>query len=202
MTPDEERPDLIALIDLSPTDATRVCDAMANVGLEAVPHRLGSDYTDVGIGRAAVRIYVPRAQVRDARAVVEGVLPEYRTGMQDDAGSAEAPDEDRAFADIVAGLRADGFQERDMPRPPVPDPAAEDRYVPPEPPPLPRISVAAIAAWGAMVVGIVLIGVALTQGGVGIELLAGAALFIGGFAGLIARARDGRSESDDDGAVV
>ena len=63
--PDELRPDLVPLIDLSPEDADAVCDAMANVGLEAVPYRLdpgASEARDREGAGAAVRAAQPGAR--------------------------------------------------------------------------------------------------------------------------------------------
>ncbi len=201
--PDEERPELVALIDLHPTDAATVQDAMANVGLEAVPYRLGVESEESSVGRLVIRLYVPRAQLRDARSVVWGVLPEYRpTGAQgiDAPAAADSADADRAFAEIVAGLRSDGFSEPTAPpRPPPPDP--EEHFHPPVPPPIPRPAFATVMAWLAMVVGLVLAGYSLPRGGGTLGVLLGIALFLGGFVAVIARARRHR-DHDDDGAVV
>lgn len=200
--PDEERPELVALIDLHPTDAATVTDAMANVGLEAVPYRLGVESEETSVGRLVIRLYVPRSQLRDARAVVWGVLPEYRpAGPQGlDAPGAGAADADRQFAEIVAGLRSDGFSEPTAP--PVPPPADPDEHFhPPAPPPLPRPAPATILSWAAMLLGLLCAGYWLPRGGGALGVLVGVALFVGGFIAVIARARRHR-DHDDDGAVV
>ena len=200
--PDEERPDLVALIDLHPTDAATVTDAMANVGLEAVPYRLGVDSADSAVGRLAIRLYVPRAQLRDARSVVWGVLPEYRptNAPASDASTSDPGDADRQFAEIVAGLRSEGFSEPTAPR--VPPPADPDEHFhPPSPPPIPRPALATVLAWLAMLIGVVCAGYWLPRGGGTLGVLVGVALFVGGFVAVIARARRHRNH-DDDGAVV
>lgn len=202
-TPDEQRPDLIPLIDLEQEDADAVCDAMANVGLEAVPHRLDPDGPDGGIGRMVVRIYVPRAQLRDARDVVRGVLPEYRAPGSPARPSSLAPSEEEQWSRIVADLRGDGV-DIDVPVPAAaPVPEDEPGFTPPPPPPLPRPHRVTVLAWAAIAAGAVLLLVGLGAGGEKLLAMLGIAGFIGGFITLVARAgEDTRTDDPDDGAVV
>lgn len=194
------RPDLVALIDLTAGQADDVCAAMENVGLDPVRSTLGTSADDTGIQRATVRIFIPRSQLRDARAVVQGVLPEYGGGPS--APQTLPSDEERAWADIVRELRADGVDEN-MP-PPRPSPLEDDSgYQPPQPPPVPRPGRGAIFAWLLLVGGLVwaVAGVARESGRE--SVLVGIALFAIGFGALIWRLRDERDDFDsDDGAVV
>jgi hypothetical protein len=201
-TPDQDRPELIPLIDLEPADAEAVRDAMANVGLEAVPHRLDSGAREGSMAKAVVRIYVPRTQLRDARAVVRGVLPEYG-GASEKRPETLAPTEERAWAEIVADLRSDGLDEAAPTVPAAADPLAHDeRFVPPEPPPLARPGRGLVLSWLGVLLG-VLIGVlgAVVFGG-GVVSVLGFALFISGFVGLVAQARERDPDDYDDGAVI
>lgn len=200
-----DRPDLIPLIDLDPQQADDVCDAMANVGLEVIKEDLGRNPDLEGFSRGLVRIYVPRAQLRDARDVVRGVLPEYGTSTQ---GRPETlkPSEEDSWSQIVAGLQADGVGSPVAGRAPT-NPAAqaeEPGFSPPPPPPLPRPSRSALLAWAAMIIGLGLLLVEAASQRTGLVLLLGLVAFIGGFVGVISLARrDRRGDDDfDDGAVV
>jgi hypothetical protein len=201
-TPDQARPELVPLIDLEPDEAEAVQDAMANVGLEAVPHRLDIGAREGTMAKALVRLYVPRTQVKDARAVVRGVLPEYGAAS-DTRPQTLPPSEEQAWAAIVADLRSEGL-DTTVPQPPAAvDPLDHDeRFVPPEPPPLGRPGRGMLLAWLGVLLGI-LIGVlgAVVFGG-GVVSLLGIALFISGFVGLVAQARDRAPDDDDDGAVI
>ncbi len=154
-SPAHQRPDLVPLIDLEADDARLVCDAMSNVGLEAVQERIdgGPDATD--LTKAVIRIFVPRGQVRDARAVVKGVLPEYGHAADTRPETLPAGEADQ-WSQIVAGLRQDGFDEPTAPAP-VPVEAPEVGYVPPAPPPIPRPRRGTLLAWGAMGLGILIV---------------------------------------------
>jgi hypothetical protein len=206
-TPDEQRPDLIALIDLDQQDADAVCDAMANVGLEAVPHRLDHDAAEGGIGRVVVRIYVPRAQLRDARDVVRGVLPEYRAPGSPARPASLAPSEEEQWSRIVADLRGEGL-DVDVPAQQHPAQqqdahAEEPGFTPPTPPPLTRPHRVTLLAWAAIAAGVVLVLIGLGAGGEKLLAMLGIAGFIGGFITLVARAGEGnRTDDPDDGAVV
>lgn len=129
---------------------------------------------------------------------------------------ADGPSEDEvdtAFADIVSHLehplaRDPGLRRPDpvTPRERAPDPDADEHYTPPAPQPLPKLDRIARAAWAGVIAGPVLVVVAalagLTLPG-WVLALAGLA-FAGGFATLVARAKDRARQDDgwDDGAVV
>ena len=202
-TPDETRPDLVPLIDLDSDQADAVCDAMGNVGLEVVPHRLDTGARDGDIAKALIRLYVPRSQIRDARDVVRGVLPEYGPSAGAQPPKTLRDEEESAWADIVAELRAEGLDDHRLPpAPAAPIPDHDERFVPPTPPPLPRISRTAWLSWVGVVLGIVVAMVGSSGfGGTPVTLL-GIGMFIGGFVGLISRARASRDDDYDDGAVV
>ncbi|MFI0431734.1 MAG: hypothetical protein ACH36H_01165 [Candidatus Nanopelagicales bacterium] len=201
-TPDEDRPELIPLIDLELDEADDVIDAMANVGLEAVPYRLDPGAAEGQITRAVIRLYVPRAQLRDARSVVRGVLPEYSSSGVETPPETLPRAEEQQWADIVSGLRSDGFEEPETPRVLPPEPP-EERFRAPTPDPLPRPSNAALLSWLGIVAGAVLVVVGMITNGTGLIVLLGIGVFIGGFVGLVSRAGQHRhDDEEDDGAVV
>ena len=219
----KDRPDLIPLIDLDPDQADDVCDAMANVGLEVFRENLGLEPDRDDFKRGVVRLYVPRTHLRDAREVVRGVLPEYGGPV---TPKTLEPTEEDSWSQIVAGLRAEGVGEADDGRGPgagsgagarsggggggvagSPVSAAdfeEPGYQPPHPPPVPRLARITWLAWGAMLVGLVMLLVLAASDRTGLGLLIALALFVGGFAGVLSRARRDRFDDDDfgDGAVV
>jgi hypothetical protein len=90
--------------------------------------------------------------------------------------------------------------------PPADDPASE-RYVPPVPPPLPRLDPITKGAWLALFGGplYLLISTAIGSTISGLAAFLAVAAFVGGFVILVLRMDNGRppdSGSDDDGAVV
>jgi len=107
-----------------------------------------------------------------------------------------------------------------MPDQPWPGPAAgpgprdsapgndpEEHYVPPEPPPLPRLDPITKFAWLALFGGplYLLISTAIGAAISGLAAFLAVAAFVGGFVVLVLRMDNGRppdSGSDDDGAVV
>jgi hypothetical protein len=215
----ETRPDLIPLIDLDRGEADRLLDALTNVGLEAVTARVDTGGPDGALTRSLVRVFVPRSELSDARRVVAGVLPHMAKGRPNEhhpeAGTSDSGrldvSESEQWSQIVADLRADGVA------PEVPPGAAtsaarrddfypdqQDRFTPPDPAPMPRISRSAWAAWAAILGGIALIVVSTILGSTGILTVLGVAGFVGGFIALVARAGSGRGDLDDhdDGAVV
>jgi hypothetical protein len=97
-----------------------------------------------------------------------------------------------------------GSGPRDVP--PVVDPASE-HYLPPVPPPLPRLDPATKLAWLALFGGplYLLVATATSTPISGLTAFLAVAAFVGGFIVLVLRMDNGRppdSGSDDDGAVV
>ena len=89
---------------------------------------------------------------------------------------------------------------------PADDPAS-DRFVPPVPPPLPRLDPMTKGAWLALFGGplYLLISTAIGAAISGLAAFLAVAAFVGGFVILVLRMDNGRppdSGSDDDGAVV
>lgn len=206
MVEPKDRPDLIPLIDLDRQQADDVCDAMANVGLEVVKEELGRDPGLEGFNRGLVRIYVPRAQLRDARDVVRGVLPEYGASTPARPESLEPTEED-SWSQIVAELRSEGVGTPNLGATgstPQHSPGVEPGFTPPPPPPMPRPTRAAILAWSALLIGLGLLLIEAASRRTGLMLLLGLVAFVGGFVGVISLARRERSADDDhdDGAVV
>ncbi len=200
-TPDQDRPELVPLIDLQPHEAEAVIDAMSNVGLEGVPYRLDTGAREGTMAKALVRLYVPRSQLRDARAVVRGVLPEYGGTSAEKPPETLPSGEEKAWADIVAELRSDGFDEPAAPAP-VYHPDPPERYVPPEPPPIPRLHRHTILSWIGLLGGIAVAIFGASVFGGGPVALLGMGMFIAGFVSLIYRMRERDPDDYDDGAVV
>jgi hypothetical protein len=89
---------------------------------------------------------------------------------------------------------------------PVDDPA-DDHYVPPVPPPLPRLDPVTKGAWLALFGGPLYLLISTATGATisGLAAFLAVAAFVGGFVVLVLRMDNGRppdSGSDDDGAVV
>ena len=133
--------------------------------------------------------------------------------MPDQLRSGQAgPDQDRPD-EVLPGAAipgrawpslGGGSGPRDVP--PVYDPASE-HYVPPVPPPLPRLDPATKLAWLALFGGPLYLLVATATGTPisGLAAFLAVAAFVGGFVVLVLRMDNGRppdSGSDDDGAVV
>jgi len=138
----------------------------------------------------------------------------------------DRPDEDvdAAFLRIIAGwddtpslvdpppTAVDPVVAPPAPRSPEPGPrdhvpAAEpdERYVPPEPPPLPRGDVAGVLAWAAVLLGPLFLLFAGLFWRAASPLWLGLAVvaFVGGFVALVMRLPSHRdADSDDDGAVL
>ena len=91
--------------------------------------------------------------------------------------------------------------------PPAADDPADDHFVPPVPPPLPRLDPVTKGAWVALFGGplYLLISTAIGATISGLAAFLAVAAFVGGFVILVLRMDNGRppdSGSDDDGAVV
>src|SRR5262249_3005437 len=137
-------------------------------------------------------------------AAAEGTAP---WPAQEDPDAAQAPAQE--WADPVPGVIPTPPQARIV-RPAVPaplPPAGDDEhYVPPAPPPLPRLDPVSKGAWLALFGGPGYLLIAVLLGWVGPSRAAfcAGAPFVGGCAALVVRMGD-RPPSDsgpDDGAVV
>jgi hypothetical protein len=89
----------------------------------------------------------------------------------------------------------------------APDEAPDDHYVPPVPPPLPKLDPVTKGAWVALFGGplYLLIATAVGGGVSGLAAFLSVAAFVGGFAILVLRMDNGggpRDSGPDDGAVV
>jgi hypothetical protein len=88
----------------------------------------------------------------------------------------------------------------------APDDAADDHYVPPAPPPLPKLDPVTKGAWVALFGGplYLLIATAVGGGVSGLAAFLSVAAFVGGFAILVLRMDNGGpgDSGPDDGAVV
>jgi hypothetical protein len=99
--------------------------------------------------------------------------------------------------------RLGGTGPRDAPRP---DDPAEDHFVPPVPPPLPRLDPVTKGAWLALFGGPLYLLIATATGASisGLAAFLAVAAFVGGFVILVLRMDNGRppDSGSDDGAVV
>lgn len=222
---DSPESNLVPLIDLLPDEAIEVCAAMTNVGLHPSTSRVLTNHAETVA--ASVRVSVPASELWEAKTIVEGVLPQYRRNTPADAsGSASRspsgseptvtpvtdsptgtslPSTGTDFDNIVAGLRADGFKERDSAEQRNFDQAWEEaeQFQPPEPPPLPRISKVSIVSLLGIIFGVGLVLLGSAGGAVDTFIvLVGMASVLAGIAGLVMRLRDDPVDHDDDGAIV
>lgn len=134
-------------------------------------------------------------------------LPVLGSGARPDSGVQDSGVPDSTVPDATLpgqpwpGLHA-GAGPRDVPS--VDD---EQHYVPPVPPPLPRLDPVTKGAWLALFGGplYLLISTALGATISGLAAFLAVAAFVGGFVVIVLRMDNGRppdSGSDDDGAVV
>jgi hypothetical protein len=196
----------VAMADVEPQLADQLLGELRVAGVAA--------YAAAVADGTVERLYVDRAAVPDAEAVLRRRLP-------DPPGSSTSlSSEDEAWAAIVAGWdeppaipvhgRIDGDEDASAvqtPEPPASPPAvpAEEHFVPPAPPPLPTADPVTRMAWIAVISGPVffLLTALLRIEVTGLAAFLGVAAFVGGFVTLVARMRD-RPDADgsDDGAVV
>jgi hypothetical protein len=127
-------------------------------------------------------------------------------------GSTAMPDDalrdDALSDDALPGQPWPELGVRSGPRdvPPADDPA-DDHYVPPVPPPLPRLDPVTKGAWLALFGGPLYLLISTATGAAisGLAAFLAVAAFVGGFVILVLRMDNGRppdSGSDDNGAVV
>jgi hypothetical protein len=111
---------------------------------------------------------------------------------------------DQPWPRLPAAWLGGGIGPRDAP---IVENPAEDHYIPPLPPPLPRLDPVTKGAWLALFGGplYLLINTAIGNAISGLSAFLAVAAFVGGFIVLVLRMDNGRppdSGSDDDGAVV
>lgn len=114
------------------------------------------------------------------------------------------PYDENAWERIVADL-GDQMPPATALDPPAPLPEdPEDRFVPPEPPPLPRLDLVSRVAWAGTLGGpLLLFGGVLIPGLVGPGVVTlGILAFVGGFLTLVLRHPHEPEDGWDDGSVV
>ena len=150
----------------------------------------------------------------DAQTIFEESATFVARVTADVRSSVSRPDDDAAWRDIVAnyGDRVVGPDEQAAPAraggpeayPELADAAQEERFVPPLPPPLPRVPKDRLAAWLGVLGSPVLLLVAtvfrIPLPTVVPWLLVAA--FVGGFGYLVAQMPRGPRDPFDDGAVL
>jgi len=172
----------------------------------------------------AQRLYVASEERVDARTIVVatvralgGEQPELPTAPDPLAGV----DTDSAFHELIADWKIDTIAavreaERDLSRedadwrarlikPQARDEVwlDEDHYVPPEPPPLPRLAAPTIIAMVVLAISILLLGLGGAFGlASGFTFVLGILGLILGVGILLSRVRDRRRDEDDDGSAI
>ncbi len=131
-----------------------------------------------------------------------GAPPDLSTGQRPDQLSGQQP-----------GNAWDTAESRSI-RPAVPDPFTlpparaeaelEDRFIPPEPPPLPRGDLIGRVAWACVLGGplFLLVAAMVWRDAPQLLVLGAVGAFIGGFVTLVLRLPQHRDDDGDDGAVV
>jgi hypothetical protein len=155
---------------------------------------------------------VPEALPREPPTNPTGLpgLPVLGSGpaMPDDARPDDVLPRDALPADAVPDQPWPALSARSSPRDVAPaDDPADDHYVPPVPPPLPRLDPVTKGAWLALFGGPLYLLISTATGATisGLAAFLAVAAFVGGFVVLVLRMDNGRppdSGSDDDGAVV
>lgn len=172
------------------------------------------------------RLFVAAEERADARTIVAAAVRSLRGDEpQPPPAPREDPlegvDTDAAFAalvadwhvDTVAAVRdaerqlrqEDADWRANLQQPPVDDPVwlDDDHYVPPEPPPLPRLAAPTVGAMALLAISILLLGLGGDFGlASDLTLLLGVLGVLLGAWMLFMRLRDRRDDDDDDGAVV
>ncbi|MBO0819997.1 MAG: hypothetical protein J2P26_04010 [Nocardiopsaceae bacterium] len=147
------------------------------------------------------RFDAPEADGDDAPWPEQEDLPDAVrvTPAGPDALSPEPPGNTDVLIPAVGG----GHTPREAPLPAGPD---DEHYVPPAPPPLPKLKLATKLAWLALFAGPAYLLIATIVGWTvsGLGAFLSVAAFVGGFAVLVLRMDNGgpRDSGPDDGAVV
>ncbi|MCU0295662.1 MAG: hypothetical protein MUF33_01810 [Candidatus Nanopelagicales bacterium] len=123
--------------------------------------------------------------------------------MSNDEPSDKVPYDENAWERIVAEL-GDGMPQLPPDVPASPPPEPEESFVPPEPPPLPKIDTVGRFAWAGTIGGpLLLFGGVLAPGIVGpAAVTLGIAAFVLGFLTLVLRSPHEPEDGWDDGSVV
>jgi hypothetical protein len=210
----------VPLADLTPQLADAMLTALREAGIAAyaapAPGEVGG-YLDVRLPEEPTdRLYADASAKKAAEDILESRLPELR------ADYAASRNEAEIFAEIVAGFDSepgdearwpaeenveDGPDEPALPtrvvKPATGDEDAEDHFIPPTPPPLPKPDAMTRLAWIALLGGpVYLVAAVFLRWEVpSWAAFTAVAAFIGGFVALVLRMGDEPPE-DDDGAVV
>ncbi|MBV9170453.1 MAG: hypothetical protein JOZ81_10255, partial [Chloroflexi bacterium] len=195
------------LVELDPQVGDTVLEALGRAGIAA--------YLEQPLPPSErERLFVSRDDRTDARAIVGAATRSFLL-----AAGADPAQTDAEFAGLIADWHVDTVAavraaERDLTRedaewrarlaPPVS--AGEDddeHYVPPAPPPLPRLSLATVAALVVLAAGLCILAFGRLLGVTGdLRFLLGVAALLLGAGMLAARLRDRPVEDGDDGAVI
>ncbi len=122
--------------------------------------------------------------------------------MSSNEPSDAVPYDENAWERIVAEL-GDGMPQLPPDLPPPPE-EPEERFIPPEPPPLPKVDMIGRLAWTGTIGGpLLLFGGVLAPGLVGpAAVTVGIAAFVLGFLTLVLRSPNEPEDGWDDGSAV
>jgi hypothetical protein len=210
-------PAYVVLADIDPTVGDALLTALRRARIAAY-----LEPSEPSEPTSRQRLYVAAAERSDARAVVEVAARSVAHGdaatrQPDLLAGVDAQAEFDALVgdwhvDTVNAVRA---AERDLTREDadwrmrlqLPAAASEadeqDHYVPPTPPPLPRLAGATILALVVIAASVAMLAFGRALGLPGdLAFLAGVAGILVGAGLLIMRLRDGSDDEDDDGAVI
>jgi hypothetical protein len=146
-----------------------------------------------------------RRDSTDGPEDVDAAFAEIVASLERDGMGANWPDppefDETADEPVAAGIRPEG-----QPRVAVPEePEEDEHFVPPEPPPLPRLRAGTIAALVVIVIGVVLLVVPQLFGlSTQVSVPAALVVLCGGVGWLVLRIRPGPPPDSgwDDGAVL
>jgi hypothetical protein len=207
-----------ALADFDPRVADALLEALRDHGIAAYAApapAATTGYLDRRVpDRPIDRVWVDEARTDDAKAVVEA---EHRS--TEEPAAAGEPDFDAAWRDVLASLQAGSTTpswparedlttdatttayDEDEDDSPGYDPADDEHFAPPAPPPLPKLRPVTVGAIGAIVLGLAILA---TGFGGGLFTPIGILAILGGAASLVWNMRQGPPTDSgwDDGAVV
>jgi hypothetical protein len=145
------------------------------------------------------------AAAREDATRKDAAREDDRTEEDGPGRPGDRPDGDPVLPAIVLGggsLTSSTIGPRDSdPNAPAP---AEEGFVPPEPPPIPRGDLMTRLLWGGAIGGplFLLVAAIAWRDAPRMLILAAVAAFVGGFVMLVVRMPHDREDDDDDGAVV
>jgi hypothetical protein len=200
--PESARPDTASSQDGTPAaDHGPERDAGLPDDVDAAFAAIVADWAAAGAPRWPDELPDLQAPGRDDDGPSSGLGTATPPGRQDLPRPGDVP----PTPPVPPAPRPESRTSRTPPARPAP-PAADEHYVPPEPPPLPRLGLSSLLGLALLVVGVVLLAVpGLLGGPVGLGIVPGLLAMTAGLGWLVFGLRRGRDEGPadtDDGAVL